>query len=222
MKSTRRSLFRYLALIGLISTTLSGCFTEDEPPAPQSQITVIHNIPQFPNIQVIANEEVLMEVAPGLVSEPISVGAGPFSLSFRIAGSAESFANTEVINFKPRGYLFALSGDASSQSVIEVTRSIPEVNDGEHAIKVLDLSDNESALKLYRMQDELFELPLEGGESEFLIIESSDLSPLSLIPIEGGGAVSFATAEFPSGAASILLIRNAPESGELDMFLLAL
>lgn len=203
----------------LLSVCGAGCFMQEEPPpaAPTAQIQLIHNLFQAPGIEVLLDDDVIVEARSGEISDLGQLPVGEHSISFRlVGGSVEAFLSTEIIDFSEQRYVFAITGTLTDPLLLESSQRAPNVQGGEHTLKVLDLSESMEELTLFKGQESILDLPVEDRLSGFITVDASNNASLSLTYAEGGAA-ALTTVKMPSGEASLLVIR---ERNSYEMILL--
>ena len=214
-----------LALAALLSlSALSGCVIQDDKPsAPKGRLQLIHANPEEGSIEVLFDEEVLLTVAPGQISEVVTLPQGELVLSLRKPGAMSTYFTTEAIDFGDELNVLVLS---SEDEVIYLTDDAPMAEEDTHYVRVLDLSSSDRGVRMYRGLTEIIELPLEDQLSAFLSTEpSEDDEAYSLTDIESGGPLyqSPERVSSPAGGATLVVVQEGSgEEGDYKLTTLSL
>ena len=220
LKINRRSALRVALSVAFLSAlAFSGCtLPEDDPGPPQGKLQVVHANPQEGLIDILLDDEVILSVAPGQLSEEVSLPQGEHVLSFRKAGAMSSYFSTEAITFGEQLNLLAISlNDEGDEEVLYLTDEAPMAEDGVHFVRVLDLSNRNQAVKMYRGLSEITTLPLEGDLSAFLSTEAnSDPESYSLSDSETGAPLYQSPVQVtsPVGGASLVVVQPGGDDSD--------
>ena len=200
-----------LALTALLSlSALSGCVIQDDKPsAPKGKLQLIHANPEEGSIEVLFDDELLLTVTPGQISEVVTLPQGELVLSLRKPGAMSTYFTTEAIDFGDELNVLVLSSE-----------------DDTHYVRVLDLSSSDRGVRMYRGLTEIIELPLEDQLSAFLSTEpSEDDEAYSLTDIESGGPLyqSPERVSSPAGGATLVVVQEGGgEEGDYKLTTLSL
>ncbi len=163
-----------LALLSALAPlSLSGCMPPEQPAAPKARLRVVHADPQLGSVEVLLNEQVVLTVAPGKVSDEVAVNVGDWALSFRNMGAAQAIVTTEVLPFEERLSVVALTNGEGDERLLLATEEPPAAEEGTHHLRVLDLSGRAAPTKVFHGLTHLLDLPVEGRLSPFLAVEPS-------------------------------------------------
>lgn len=206
------SLFFLLFTLGL-----HGCVLPNEEEAiPTGSLVVIHQNPQLPKMDVYVDDILSMSLSYGEISTPLDLDAIDHQISFRLEGAPMDFASTEMIPFVDQQvHVIALTGTLDLPEIIDVTRPIPDAEEGEHWFAVLDLSERLEGFKVFKDREEVLLLPQEEYLSAFINLIAEDSVRFSLSDTGGASIVDMnLQASLEPQGASLLVIRPILEEDD--------
>lgn len=222
---------RHLSLVFLftiISLCFSGCFLPQdgdddfEPPPPPAAAQFIHQNPEQGPIEIRFNDGFLTSVELGSVSSSISLPQGEGSFAFYSLGAANPFFETELYNLDARVYTFAfVSDEVEENNFIDLSDATPDPEEGQHWLRFLNLSEV-NAGTMYRGVEEMITLPLDENPSEYIAVESADMTNLSL-SAENGAPIAISDGiALPSGGSSLLILGGSVDDNSVSISAIAL
>jgi hypothetical protein len=214
------------ALLLSLLTTLSAC---GDLGSSEASLWVLHELSGVANIEVLIDGTFMADVAPGEHSHALNLDAGEHTLTLRSSGSVTPLLTQSLSSLPERASLIVVQGSAEEPSLLEVSRELPEVAEGEHALEIVDLSGAGGAfdVRLSGQDEERFDdcdaetnngftctltsLPFTGGDqlSSFITVKAgSDLTLSTSHPYT-------ITLDLLEGEVTTIVVRDPDVSGEV-------
>lgn len=223
------SLLKGLFLL-ILGCTLSGCFIPDEesdtpePPAPTAAVRLIHLDTMRGSVDIFKDGVRLTSASFGEVSPAIEIELGDSNLSLKQSGAQSAFYESELLQIEERVYDLILVGDAAENGpVVELTEAPPAPEEGQHWVRIIDLSDIEEGKILRGGMEVLTSLPAASDgsiDSGFKATTAAASTRMSITATFDGTDFPQKTLEavpFPSGGASLVLITGSVSDENIDM-----
>lgn len=182
--------------------------------APKARLRVVHADPRLGPVEVLLDEQIVLTVTPGAVSEEAVINVGEWALSFRSQGATQAIVTTEVISFEQHLSVVALTEGEGEARLLLATEPPPAAEDGTHHLRVLDLSGRSAAMRVFHGLAQVLALPVEGRLSAFLAIEPSvTSSAFTLADGETGAPLpsESPSVELAAGGATFLVVQEGGE-----------
>lgn len=209
-----------LAALALLAP-LSACQlmpNEQEEGAPKARLRVAHADPRLGPVEVLLDEQVVLTVEPGAVSEEATINAGEWALSFRSAGAMQAVVTTEVLAFGEHLSVVALTEGDGDERLLLATEPPPAAEEGAHQLRVLDLTGRAEPTRVFHGLTRVLDLPVAGRLSPFLSVEPSPASGAFTLADATSGAPlpseSPRVALEAGGATFVVARRGGGEAGE--------
>lgn len=148
-----------LAPMGLV-----GCGGDEEPPANNARVVVMHQAQVLGSIDLLANGEKLTTLAQGEASEPLPVAAGSTLLEVRNSGADVTVLDLSL-ELLVQPYLVVVLGEALDNIRFwTVDEPAPERADGEVAVRLVNLDSGNFTYDIY-LDDDLVAAGLEPAKA---------------------------------------------------------
>lgn len=200
----------YALILGI--AILSACQAPEDPPAPVGRLQVIHANPQEGSIEILLENQVLLSVAPGQLSEVAELPQGPHILSLRKAGAMSAYFTTEEIDFGDELNLLAISLNRDGdEEILYLDDDAPMAEEGVHYVRVLDLSGQDRVVKVFHGSSLIIELPLENHLSSFISTEATETAaPYTLLDVETSSPIPVYSESVAASAGGVSLLVIQP------------
>jgi hypothetical protein len=208
--------------LSLLFALIGGCTLNKDS---EASLWVLHDARGVANLEVYIDGAFAVEVAPGERSVPFGTSLGAHSLTLRSSGSNEALLTQELSALTARASLMVIRGDEQALSLLEVSGELPELDPGEHALEIVDLSGLETTFSvLLSGQDEgdfadctplgltftchVITLPLMDGQ---LTSEPIIVSPGEDLNISTDHIDELVTVDLIEGEVTTVVIRSPSE-----------
>lgn len=201
-----------IPLVFVSSMMLLACGGDPLPEPEQARVQFLHNIDDLGNLEVLLDNEPVLTIRNGQLSEVAMFEPGRHRLSIRNQG-AQSALTAQTIDFEVQGYLLVFTGsyrDNTIQALI-VDNAPPAQKQRMAAVEVVNLYEGRYEFDVYVGTDLVASELTYGLVTEFEEIEADTLpirvyntgdNPSDALP------VASAQHTFKEGEATLIMLQN--------------